>query len=215
MRTDRNVAALSLAILLGACDRPRESAAKLSPDLEKDLAAASAAGGGLATAPASYQRVRFVSDVERWKASAPSPKHATSKHPMRAAPSRQMAAMPEMETSPQPAPSTATEDAPPAAVAQAAASEPAPYIEEGPPRGQTSAPGTAGADNGSAERGRGGGWGGLLGGIIGSVVIRGGHGGVDHCDPRTDGRARPPVINQPVFGDPVVGGGIFTGGRRR
>jgi hypothetical protein len=52
-----------------------------------------------------------------------------------------------------------------------------------------------GGDGGSGDTGigagrSGGGLGGILGGIIGAVVIRGGIGGVDKCDPRTDGRRR-------------------------
>ena len=60
----------------------------------------------------------------------------------------------------------------------------------------------------------GGGWGGLIGGIIGSVVIRGGHGGVDKCDPRTDGRARPPISDRPDFSMPLpIGRPTFPGPR--
>jgi hypothetical protein len=55
-----------------------------------------------------------------------------------------------------------------------------------------------------------GGLGGILGGIIGGVVIRGGHGGVDKCDPRTDGRGgRPPIFDQPNTGLPLPSGRGF------
>ena len=45
---------------------------------------------------------------------------------------------------------------------------------------------------GIGERRSGGGLGGVLAGIIGAVVIRGGHGGIDNCDPRIDGRRTGP-----------------------
>jgi len=46
------------------------------------------------------------------------------------------------------------------------------------------------------------GGGGIMGGIFGAV-IRGGAVGDDHCDPRTDGRRRPP-------GQVIGNGGIYT-----
>jgi hypothetical protein len=47
------------------------------------------------------------------------------------------------------------------------------------------------------------------------VVIRGGAGGIDHCDPRHDGRARPTVGGRPDFGMPVYQGRVLGGVRRR
>ena len=69
--------------------------------------------------------------------------------------------------------------------------------------------GGSGADGGLGQRGRGrgiGGLGGILGGIIGGVVIRGGHGGVDKCDPRTDGRTGGIFIMGPNSGMPLPTG---------
>src|SRR4030081_3053520 len=71
MRTTRNVAALSVALLLGACGRRQEQTAALSDDLKRDLAAASLAGSDLATAPQSYRRMRFVSEIEQSRAGVP------------------------------------------------------------------------------------------------------------------------------------------------
>jgi hypothetical protein len=65
------------------------------------------------------------------------------------------------------------------------------------------------------DRGHGGGLGGLLGGLIGAVIIRGGHGGIDKCDPRTDGRANPTVIDRPDFGMPLPTGQTFPRSRQR
>lgn len=61
--------------------------------------------------------------------------------------------------------------------------------------------------NGTGRTGSGGGGGGW--GVFG-VVIRGGGVGVDNCDPRTHGNARPPM-RTPVYGANPSNGG--TGGR--
>jgi hypothetical protein len=79
-------------------------------------------------------------------------------------------------------------------------------------------PVSAPSDGGMAERGRRGGIGGIgigdvMGGIIGGVVLRGGHGGRDKCDPRTDGRNRGPVFDRPTFGMPLPTGRTFPGTR--
>jgi hypothetical protein len=74
-------------------------------------------------------------------------------------------------------------------------------------------PGSVGSGNDGRGRGRGrgiGGLGGILGGIFGGVVIRGGHGGVDKCDPRTDGRSRGGIfIMGPTSGMPRLPAGTF------
>jgi hypothetical protein len=74
------------------------------------------------------------------------------------------------------------------------------------PRPQPVASAGAGVDRGDIGSGRGDG----IGTIIG-VVLRGGHGGIDDCDPRVDGRrrGRPAIaINDRL---PVIG--TFPGGR--
>src|SRR5258708_7107247 len=69
MRTERTVAILSLALLgVGACGKRQDRSAALSDDLKRDLAAASATSSELAIAPANYQRMRFVSDIEQSRA---------------------------------------------------------------------------------------------------------------------------------------------------
>jgi hypothetical protein len=77
MRTDVKVAAISFAVVLGACNTRQEQAPGLSDDLKRDLAAA-AAPGDLATAPSAYQRTRFVSDVEMNRARKPAPRARTA-----------------------------------------------------------------------------------------------------------------------------------------
>src|SRR5215203_1054436 len=77
MRTDVKVATLSLAVVLGACNARQEQATGLSEDLQKDLAVASAASD---LAPKSYQRARFVSEVEMAsRTKLPAPKLVATK----------------------------------------------------------------------------------------------------------------------------------------
>jgi hypothetical protein len=213
MRTDVKVATLSLAVVLAACNTRQEQATGLSEDLKKDLAVASATSD-LATAPKSYQRTRFVSEVEMSsRTKLPAPKLVATKR--RTKPVRR------------PVPTTrpasdvvedrtvaANEELAPAATATpAAASAPEPVVIVQQPTTETApdpAPvnpgrgddGRSVGEGGIGERRRGGGLGGMLGGIIGAVVIRGGHGGVDKCDPRTDGRRGGIMVQRPDFGMP-------------
>ena len=209
MRMDLKAATLSLAVLLGACSRKEEPTATLSDDLKRDLAAASAPGD-LAGAPQSYQRMRFVSDLERPRAAEPAKRPKVTRNPIR--PTVRQA--PKAET----VADVATEKETVAeAPAQPAVSEPvsAPMpepmvISQRPTPDPVYVP-TRGSpgDGGMGERGRNGGVGGIggiLGGIFTGVVIRGGHGGVDKCDPRTDGRGRGGVFERPQAGFPLPTG---------
>ena len=226
MRTDLKVATLSLAVLVGACSRPDQPTAGLSDDLKRDLATASVAGD-LAAAPQRYQRMRFVSDVERPKASTPARSPKVAKHTVRStvrkrpAPKPVEAPMPEPEV-------TEVAEAPAPAPAEPV-SEPVPQpivISQRPAPDIVNVPATMG-DGGMGERGRNGGIGGesrgvggmagVLGAIIGGAVLRGGHGGIDKCDPRRDGRRRGPVtiVQGPDFGMPVPTGQTFPTSRRR
>jgi hypothetical protein len=108
---------------------------------------------------------------------------------------------------PTPAPSPSTE---PTVIAQQPAEPQAPASAPTAGRGDD---GRSIGEGGIGERRRGGGLGGVLGGIIGAVVIRGGHGGIDKCDPRTDGRRRGGIggmggvlIDRPDFGLPLPAG---------
>ena len=85
----------------------------------------------------------------------------------------------------------ASESTTPEPIAAVPAPEPTVAIV---PSSQPSSEPVGGSSAGAGDHGRGGGWGGLLGGIIGTVVLRGGHGGIDKCDTRTEGRGRPPLI---------------------
>ena len=213
MRKHVKVAALSLAVFAGACGTSKESTATLPDDLQKDLAVASAPAGDLATAPKSFEKMQVVSPMER--TTAPTRVKAivkTKRHtkPMMrpepvSKPAVEVAAADvagETEMAPAPtAKSPSPADLP--TIPEPVASAPEPGAEPAP----ATVPNRGGSGEGgigSGRRGGGiGGLGGIFGGIIGAVVIRGGHGGVDKCDPRTDGRRR-----GGVFDRPDIGGGV-------
>ena len=204
----RNVTtALSLALLLGACSTRSDQPTPLSDELKQDLAAAAPAVSDLASTPQRYQPMRFVSAVERVHTAAPARRKAPAPRRVRATHSHQPAPEVASET-PDPMSTMVAEAPAPVAAPEAATSEPTVIAHQ--PSEPTNAPAPAtsgsGGDIGSGQHGHGGGWGGILGGLIGAVVIRGGIGTVDKCDPRTDGRARPTVIDRPDFGIPVPTG---------
>lgn len=222
MRTHVKVAAISFAVVLGACNSRREQTTGLTEDLKRDLAAASASAGDLATAPSAYQRTRFVSGVEMVRSKNPAPRPVATKRrtpPVRrpepvSKPADQVVEEPTVASNEAPAPTPAP------AAAQTTTQEPV-VIAQQPTEAAAPAPvpastgrgddGRSVGQGGIGERGIGGGLGGILGGIIGAVVIRGGHGGVDKCDPRTDGRRRGGMIggggmDRPDFGMPLPTG---------
>jgi hypothetical protein len=223
MRTDVKVAAISFAVILGACNTRREQATGLSEDLKRDLAAAAAPAGDLATAPRAYQPTRFVSKVEMTRSTTPTPRLVASKRrtpkALRAEavkkPAADVVADPTVKAeeamAPTPTPvavPNATENAP-VAIVQEPTPEPTPTTT--PANTGRGDEGRGDGQGGIGERRSGGGLGGILGGIIGAVVIRGGHGGVDKCDPRTDGRRRGGtigggVMDRPDFGLPLPRG---------
>ena len=212
MRTHVKVAAISFAVVLGACNSRREQTTGLTEDLKRDLAAASASAGDLATAPSAYQRTRFVSKAEMTRATAPAPRLVATKRRTPKAIRAEAVKKPasdvvadetvKSDEAMAPAPSpvaapNATEEQP-VVVVQQPTPEPAPTTT--PSNTGRGDEGRGEGQGGIGDRGRGGGLGGLLGGIIGAVVIRGGHGGVDKCDPRTDGRRRGGVFDRPDNG---------------
>jgi len=227
MRTDVKVAALSLAVILGACDKRQEQTTGLSEDLKRDLAAASAAGD-LATAPNAFKPARFVSSVEMSRSTKPTPRLVASKRRTPKAIRAEAVDRPASDVVADPSVKAEEADAPaPTPVDLNAPAESAPVVivqEPTPEPTPVSLPSNAGSgdegrgdgrsigEGGIGERRPGGGIAGTLGGIIGAVVIRGGHGGVDKCDPRTDGRrGRGGIISRrPDFGMPSpVGRGTF------
>ena len=225
MWTNGKVAALVLPLLLGACGTRQEQTTAISDDLKRDLAAASTAGGELATPSQSYRRMRFVSDIEQSKAGVPAKRPKRLHHSTRSMASHQPTSASGTDASLASVGSMAAEAPEPVSTPEAPAAEPAIVIAQHPSPEATSAPTESGSDGTMGDHGHGGasagsgggggGLGGLLGGIIGAVVIRGGHGGVDKCDPRTDGRIRPPITDRPDFAWPLpTGRTTFPGSRR-
>ncbi|MEO8334989.1 MAG: hypothetical protein ABI664_08455 [bacterium] len=206
MRTNGKVAALSLALLFTACAKRPEPTATLSEDLTKDLAAASVATNQLAAAPQSYQRMRFVSDIERGNASVPSARPKVSKRHDHLTASGHGTSDPIVSMAshtPQAVNTPAETPIPEPAIVVAARPAPEPMVTQ-----------AGGPSEGVVDEGRS--VGGLLGGILAGVVIRGGHAGPDKCDPRSDARARGTIGGRPDFSMPVpMGQPIFGGARRR
>jgi hypothetical protein len=216
----RKVTTLTLVlVLVGACSKRSEQAATLPDDLKRDLAAASPSVGDLASAPQRFQPTRFVSSVEQAHTATPEKRTVLAHHRTKPQPVRRPAPQVATEAVPEPVDAVVAEAPAPVSTPEAPTPEPT-VIAHQPTSEPTSAPSPApvgsGGEVGGGQRGHGGGWGGLLGGLIGAVVIRGGIGGVDKCDPRTDGRARPTVIDRPDFGMPIpTGQPTFPGSRRR
>jgi hypothetical protein len=188
VRATALISVLPIALLVAACsrsDRPQSTA--LSDDLKRDLAAASATGVELASSSHGYQPTRFVSAIEQPRGAAPAPKAVARRHVPR------HTASPKVEEQPAVAPAPEPEVVAPQEVAAAPqetkieAPAPAPEPTVIAPR-PAPVPASYPAGESQGTHGRAGNGGGdVLGGIIG-VIIRGGNGGIDHCDPRTDGR---------------------------
>ena len=197
------VSVLPVAALAVACGRGKsaDKDAALTADLKRDLAAASASSVELASTVGDYQRTRFVSAIESPATSAPVRKRNVHK------PVAHRAALGEGQVAKSPEP--ATENKVQVAQPEPSTETPTPTIDTPTnvavtprPTPVGTAPATTDVGSGAVGGGsRGGGLGGIgeaIGTIIGVAVIRGGGGGIDHCDPRTDRR--------PTNG-PMIGGG--------
>ena len=178
MRKSHLLLAAASVVLLSACDSGKS---EVNPDLLKDLELASSADGITLGNTASASSQQFVSSIER--TSPPARAVAKSAPAKRYKPARK---------SP---PQVVRTEAP----ASASESEPSevrmvftPIESDAPitPRPQPvavsypSGPSSAGSDG---SVGSGSATGAVIGTIFG-VVLRGGSGGIDHCDPRRDGR---------------------------
>ena len=205
---------LPVAAFAVACGRGKSNdRAALNADLKRDLEAASASSVELASTSRDYQPTRFVSAIESPKSSAPVRKHNVKRPVAKPA----SAGNEEVAKAPDPAPENKVAVAEPTPSTET----PAPAIDtptnvavtpRPTPVGSAPAPADAGAGRvgGGSQGGGLGGIGEAIGTIIGVVVIRGGAGGVDHCDPRTDRR---PTNGPIALPDPRVptraGGGII------
>jgi hypothetical protein len=200
----RYVVSVSAGVAMLACGGKDRA---MSDDLRKDLEMAGTADAiTLATPAASQQQI--VSAIER--TTPPAPKRVAQSQ-------RVPRHKPAPKLPPEPVEAQKADVSEEIAV-QPVEVAPAP-VEPAPTPSPRPRP--VATDNGSGtERGSGGGAniGSILGGVV-SVVLRGGMGGIDECDPRTDGRrpgtARIPIsINQRI---PVIGtfpGSIPGSGRR-
>lgn len=215
MRKFVMISVLPVAALAVACGRGKSNDnTALNADLKRDLEAASAASVELASTSRDYQPARFVSAIESPATSAP-----VRRRNVRRPVARPTASVDQdLAKAPDPAPENKVEVASPD-VAQTEA--PAPTIDTPTQVAVTPRPTPVGNAPASTDAGTGGvgggsGGGGLggigeaIGTVIGVVIIRGGAGGVDHCDPRTDRR---PTNGPVALPDPRVptraGGGII------
>ena len=211
-----HLSVLPVAALAIACGRGKSSdETAINADLKRDLEAASASSVELASTARDYQQTRFVSAIESPRSSAPV-RRRTVRRPV-AVPA---AALEEETTkAPDPAPESKVEVA---EADPAPAEAPAPTVDTPTnvavsPRPTPVGSAPAATDVGRAGSGGGSGGGGLggigeaIGTVIGVVVVRGGAGGVDHCDPRRD---RPPSNGPIAYPDPRIptraGGGIIA-----
>jgi outer membrane biosynthesis protein TonB len=180
------------AVALAACGRHSAPANQaMSDDLKHDLD--QVAGQGLDLA--SEQKSAAFPLTETAPKSAPAPSHSLKRAP---GPKAVASKKPTVKAAPEPVVAENTEK--PQAEAPAAPA-PSPTVAQTPDPSAPAVPrpspipvdpnagaGASGRDGGGRSTGTSDG-GSILGGIFG-VIIRGGIGDGDHCDPRTDGRRR-------------------------
>ena len=213
MRKFVSLAVLPVAAFAVACGRGKsnDQPSALSVDLKRDLAAASASTVELASTARDYQPTRFVSAIESPKTSAPVRRRTVKRPVVKPASTSNE----EVAKAPDPAPENKVAVAEPMPSTEA----PAPTIDTPTqvavsprPTPVGTAPATTDAGSGGVGGGsRGGGLGGIgeaIGTVIGVVIIRGGAGGIDHCDPRTDRRPTngPVALPNPIYPGPASGG---------
>ena len=178
------------AVVVAACGRNSAPANRaMSDDLKRDLQLATTSGLDLA----SQQRAASFPLTEIPQSSAPSPTRTLKKG---AGPKAVRSKHPTVKASPEPT-VVANAEEPQTEVMQ---KDPSPTTEPTPdpmaPAVPRPSPMPTNPDGGEGAHGHGGGGsrpgandGGVLGTIFG-VILRGGIGDGDHCDPRSDGRGR-------------------------
>jgi hypothetical protein len=205
MRSFSTGAAVTITLLAAACSEHPASSPVAADELKRDLAAASVSSGALATPPAKFERLNFVSGIEASRATVKAPRPKPAPHHEHMIADRKDG--PESNTGVaeeavavavvSPAASTVTEVATPAEDT---------YIDERATM-RTGAGGPSAAPSGERGHGSGRGIGAVIGNIIGGVVIRGGYGDDDKCDPRSDGRR----AGRGTFSMPAPVGGMRYG----
>lgn len=210
MRKILTLSVLTAAIVAAGCSRSSSPDEGMTADLERDLALAtsarpqnavvSAIEGGPTEAPSGRSKGMRGPVAVRKRTPKPSPSPVIQE----VAAAETAADIPAQASTPavaEPSPAPAPV---PEAVVIAPASEPVVETARGSgPSAGNGDEGARGSDGGSGGGRRGGGW-----GVIG-VIIRGGAGGVDHCE-KHDGRRRGGGIDQEVLGR--IGGGGRIGG---
>ena len=180
------------AVVVAACGRNSTSANRaMSDDLKRDLQLATTSGLDLA----SQQRAASFPITEIPQSSAPSATHTLKKA---AGPKAVRSKHPTVKASPEPT-VVANAEEPQTEVMQ---KDPSPITEPTPeptapavprpsptPTNPNGGEGAHGRNGGGSNSGAGDGGGSVIGTIFG-VILRGGIGDGDHCDPRTDGRGR-------------------------
>ena len=194
----------SIIVAAVACGRPQEPIGGVSEELQRDLDAASAASVQLAAA-GDYQPLQVVSAIEQPAASTPV---RAASAPRRVTRSAAVAPAPAVERTPDPVPEPEVQLA--SLPVEEAAPAPVPVITPVSTGARPTAQPISMPASGDDGHGDGGGIGvgEAIGIVIGTVIIRGGRGGIDHCDPRTDGRRGRTGGYPRVMGNPGVGGAL-------
>jgi len=163
-------------LALAACNSAKKTST--NDDLRKDLELASSSDG-ISVGTTNTQGTQIVSAIERTAPAPKAPAPAAKAHRYHKAPTRTPAPV---QTE---APASMTEPAPTPVSPEPVATEPAPPVSPRPTPQTVSYPG---GNTGSVSRGPSTGEviGTILGAVLRGAVIGGG--GMDTCDPRTDGR---------------------------
>lgn len=176
--------AFALVVLGASCSPDRGDTARLSADLERDLASASAASVELANDARGYQPMRFVSEIEQVATAKPLPARPKPRPVVTEHANHDEA----VAAAPEPTPEEVVAMSPPV--------EPEPPVEPSPaPRTPSVAPRPAPVPVDMATGSGGGGPAGMgtregpdWGTVVG-VILRGGVVGPGHCPPRRRPRA--------------------------
>ena len=195
--------AVPTVLLAAACGRGSSHTAKVSDDLQRDLAAASSASLELANGSKGYKPMQTVSAIEQGEHALPVQRRPTPRPVVQ----HHADATPQEQKAPDPAPQNVV-DEPKAPEPQQPASEPAttsdapsvPVVAPRPAPVPVDYPSSGSGNRGGAGPGPGT----DIGGVIG-VILRGGIGD-DHCDPhpRTRPRGRGLPFPFPLQTAPVV-----------
>jgi hypothetical protein len=200
------------AVLLAACSGDKKAA--MNDDLKNDLALASSSDGITLANSSPNPGQQVISAIERTTPPARQPAASAPVRHHKPAPK----APPQLVRTQ--APATVVQNEPQPVAPAPVANDPTPVSPRPQPVAVSYPSGpSSGGDNGSV--GRGSTAGAIIGTILGAV-IRGGivGGGVDNCDPRTEGRTGGSINNRLPFpvgtGGRVIYGGVgFPRGRGR